>query len=98
MRNGLRAVKEDENSCENPILGSMLSVEQSRAILNQRGIAYTDEEILIIREFMYKVVEITMKHYQRIRENNLKVIPITQTDQDEAKSIPLHSGKHRRAG
>lgn len=84
----------EDNSVSRP----MLSLEQSRTILNQNGIEYTDEEILIIREFMYCVAEITAKHYQRIKENNSKVISITQTDQDEATSLSLHSGKYRRTG
>jgi len=48
----------------------MLSLEDSRAILNQRGIVYTDEEILIIREFMYCIAEITANHYQRKEETS----------------------------
>lgn len=84
---------QDDSTCR-----PMLSLEESRAILNKNGIEYTDEEILVIREFMYCVAEITSKYYQRIKDNNAKVIPITQTVQDETKSIPLHSGKYRRAG
>ena len=96
-KNKLKTVKEAEHQ-DNPIFRPMLSLEQSRSILNQNGIEYTDEEILIIREFMYRVVEMTTEYYQRIKENNSKVVPITKTNQDEAKSIPLHSGKYRRAG
>lgn len=94
MQRDEKAMEYQSNSVSRP----MLSLEESRAILNKNGIEYTDEEILIIREFMYRVAEITTKHYQRVKENNSKVIPITQTEQDEAKSIPLHSGKYRRAG
>jgi len=96
-KNRLKAVNEFEDQ-DNSVSRSMISLEQSREILNQNGIEYTDEEILIIREFMYRVAEITTKHYQRIKENNGKVIPIIQTNQDETKSISLHSGKYRRTG
>ena len=85
---------EKENSVSRP----MLSVEQSRAILNQRGIEYTDDEILIIRDYMYRVAEITIKHYERIKDNDLTIVPKIQADQDEAESIPIHPGKYRRAG
>lgn len=94
--NKLKVVKQTDCH-DDSVSRSMLSLEQSRAILNQNGIEYTDEEILIIREFMYRVAEITTKHYQRIKERNSTVISITQTDQDETKSIPLRSGKYRRA-
>lgn len=75
----------------------MLSLEASKAVLNQHGITYTDEEILIIREFMYRVAEFSAAYYQRLKENDSKVITLTQTDQDETKSIPIHTGKYRRA-
>ena|SRR5215212_4886513 len=86
-------VIEKESSVSRP----MLSLEQSKAILNQQGIDYTDEEILIIRDYMYRVAEITIKHYERIRDNDLTIVPKIQTDQDEAESILIHPGKYRRA-
>jgi hypothetical protein len=89
----LEAIKK-ENSVSRP----MLSLEQSRAILNQQGIEYSDDEIIIIRDYMYRVAEITIKHYERIRDNDLTIVPKIQTDQDEAESIPIHPGKYRRAG
>ena len=95
-KNKLKAVKVTESQ-DNSVNRPMLSLELSRKILNKNGIEYTDEEILTIREFMYRVAEITTKHYQRVKEANSKVIPIIQTNQDETKSIPLRSGKYRRA-
>lgn len=83
---------------ESSVSRPMLSLEQSKAILNQHGIDYTDEEVLIIRDYMYRVAEITIKHYERIRDNDLTIVPKIQTDQDEAESIPIHPGKYRRAG
>ena len=88
----------EANSADNSLTRSMLSIEASKSILNQHGITYTDEEILIIREFMYQVAEITAVYYQRLKENDSKVITLTQTDKDETKSIPICSGEYRRAG
>jgi hypothetical protein len=96
-RGKLRAVR-DVKCLDESTSRPMLSLEESRGILNQHGIAYTDEEILIIQEFMYSVAEIITKHYQRVKENSGEIIPITQIDKDEAKSIPIHSRKYRRAG
>lgn len=96
-RTKLRAVR--GLSCpDESVSRPMLSLEECSAILNQRGIVYTDEEIIIIREFMYRVAEITVKHHQRVKENKAKDIPIIQINQDETESIPLRSGKYRRAG
>lgn len=83
---------------ENSVSRPMLSLEQSRAILNQQGIEYTDDEIFTIRDYMYRVAEITIKHYERIRDNDLTIVTKIQTDQNEAESIPIHPGKYRRAG
>jgi hypothetical protein len=88
----------EANSADNSLTRPMLSLEASKSILNQHGITYTDEEILIIREFMYQVAEITAVYYQRLIENDSIAITLTQTDQDETKSIPICSGEYRRAG
>jgi hypothetical protein len=95
----IKAVNAKEaDSTDNSLTRPMLSLETSKAILNQHGITYTDEEILIIREFMYGVAEITAACYQRLKENDFKVITLTQIDQYETKSIPIRSGEYRRAG
>lgn len=85
-------------SPEQPALRPMLSLEESKAILNKHGIVYTDEEIAIIRDFMYCIAELTASHYQRLAENTIPIIPIHQNDKNEEKSIPIHSRKYRRAG
>ena len=93
-----KAVKQKETgSLDNSVTRPMLSLDASKNILNQHGITYTDEEILIIREFMYRVAEFTASHYQRLKENDSKIITLTQTNPDETQSIPIHSRIHRRA-
>jgi hypothetical protein len=89
--------KEPDNA-DDSLNRPMLSLEASKPVLNQYGISYTDEEILIIREFMYRVAEITVAYYLRLKENDSNVITLNQTDQDETKSIPIRSREHRRAG
>ena len=97
-KNNLKAVRiKEADSSDNSLSRPMLSLEASKAILNQHGIVYSDEEILIIREFMCRVAEITAAYCQRLKENDSKVITLTQTNQDETKSIPIHTGKYRRA-
>ena len=98
-KNKLKAANAKEaDSTDISLTRPMLSFETSKAILNQHQITYTDEEIVIIREFMYRVAEITAAYYQRLKENDSKVITLTQTDKDETKSIPIRSSEYRRAG
>ncbi len=75
----------------------MLTIDRSKAILNQRSITYTDEEITIIRDFLTRLTEITLAFHERAKAK--RVIPITQiNDHESAKSVPLHPRQHRRAG
>lgn len=92
------AIAIEVDSADNSLTRPMLSLETSKAILNQHGISYTDEEIVIIREFMYRMAEITTAYYQRLKENNSEVITLTPNDHDETKSIPIRSREYRRAG
>lgn len=41
-----------------------LSLEKCKAILNKNGLAYTDEEVLLIREFLYKMAAIVWDDFQ----------------------------------
>lgn len=71
-------------------------IEKAKAILNQRGINYTDEEITIIRDFITRLTEITLAFHERAKAK--RVIPITQiNDHEPAKSLSLHPRQHRRA-
>ena len=87
----IKKVEEQDNSASRP----MLSLEQSREILNQNGIEYTDEEILIIREFMYQMAEMANHHYHNHRIIQPKIISIKKVN--ETKSILIRPCKHRRA-
>lgn len=86
------------DSVENSLTRPMLSLEVSKTILNQHGIKYTEEEIIVIREFLYRLAEITSAYYQRLKENSSEIITLTPNNQDETKSIPIRSGEYRRAG
>ena len=45
----------------------MLSITKCKKILNKKGIFYTDEEVIIIRNTLYKLAEVTHK----IQKNNI---------------------------
>lgn len=76
----------------------IVSLEQCQAIMNKDGLEYTDEELLKIRDFMYRIMEITASHFERLKNNEAKVIHINSNQSpNEKKSISIRSCKHRRA-
>ncbi len=84
---------EPDETAEKP----MLSIDECKSILNQDGLEYTDEEILIIRDFMYQMAEMTIRHYHDHRLCQPKVISINKINDDKTKSIPIRPSQHRRA-
>ena len=86
----------------------MLSITESKKILNRNGLNYTDEEINQIREFIYVLAEIDyeifIRHLQEEAEkensNDVKIIPINNnqnTINNEQDSNSLHPSEYRRA-
>ena len=50
--------------------GSMVSLERCRELMKRHECAYTDEQLLKIRDFLYQLAAIEFKVYQRkINEN-----------------------------
>lgn len=74
-----------------------ISFQRTKEIMKEEGIEYTDEELKEILEFISKVITITTSHYERIKQNQAKIISIN-TSTHETKSIPLHQSKYRRTG
>jgi hypothetical protein len=88
----------EPDNADNALARPMLSLDVSKSILNKYGITYTDEEIVIIREFMYRLAEITASWYQRLKESNSELITLPPNNYDETKSISIRSSVYRRAG
>jgi len=53
----------------------MLSITKCKKILNKNGILYIDEEILMIRNILYKFAEVYHKHIQKDTNANDSVLP-----------------------
>ena len=71
-KNNLKtAIEIEADKADSSSTRPMVSLEASKATLNYHGISYTDEEILIIREFIYRMAEITTAYYQRFRPFNI---------------------------
>ncbi|MEP7374740.1 MAG: hypothetical protein ABI675_15195 [Chitinophagaceae bacterium] len=91
-----------EKPDDDPLTRPMIPLEQCRSIMNQGGLVYTDEELIIMRAFMYRLAEITTAHYDRKKaaeENESKVITLNKNyDHDETTSISLCPGEYGRTG
>ena len=67
--------------------------------MNQNGLTYTDAELILIRQFLHRLAEISIVHYEQKETNKATIIPINKPDHyDKQESIPIHQGKYRRAG
>ena len=86
----------------------MLSITESKKILNRNGLNYTDEEINQIREFIYVLAEIDYEIFMRcfqeeIKKNDsaeTKIIAINNNQNkinNEQDSNSLHPSEYRRA-
>jgi len=53
----------------------MLSITKCKKILNKNGIFYTDEEIVLIRQTLYKIAEVmTMSNKKKLSNKNLVIV------------------------
>jgi len=82
----------------------MLSIEESKKMLNKYGANYSDEEVCIMREFIYTLVEIECKMLKRkeeqiLQDNGDKSTKIVSLNNGKygKNSLPLHPRIHRRA-
>ena len=49
---------------------NMLSITKCKRILNRNGIHYTDEEIIILRDALYKLAQIMLADYKEKQNKN----------------------------
>jgi hypothetical protein len=76
-----------------------LDLETCRKILNAEDKKYSDEEVIRIRDYLYKLAEIECRFFKEWQANYVdNVIPIKQAPHETEESIPLHQGKYRRTG
>jgi hypothetical protein len=72
-----------------------MSIEQSKKILNVDGNNYTDEQIKVIRDFIYAMATIDYLFFteQHLKNKSQSLNPET----NEQESNSLHQGEYRRA-
>ena len=81
----------------NPVSNEELDLETCRKVVNAGDRKYSDEEVLRIRDYLYRLAAIECSfYYQWINEQT--ETPIINLQDETEKSIPLHQGKYRRAG
>ena len=73
-----------------------LSIEICKKILNVNGNAYSDEQIVRIRDFLYELAEIECRHFKDWQSN--KIITLNRNYYETTESHPIHSGEYRRTG
>lgn len=75
-------------------VGKKLSMEHCKKILNSNGRNYTDEQVLIIRDFLYTMATID---YLYFTEQVLPKKLIQKQNTNEQNSDTLHQSEYRRA-
>ena len=78
-----------------------LDLATCKEILNANGNNYTDEEILLIRDYLYQLAEIQCRHFKQWQaEESKNVVPINRNINinETEEGIPLYPGEYRRTG
>lgn len=60
--------KQSRNDSKGP---DMFSLQTCKKILNRNGNQYTDEEIYKIRDYLYQLVEIQVRHFKQCQAEQL---------------------------
>lgn len=75
------------------------SMEESKRILQADQYGYTDKEVTIIIDFLYRLAAIDLNIYEESTRTNTQIIHIKDYNDDHSKkSIPISKGKYRRTG
>ena len=80
-----------------PVKNEKLDLETCRKILNAGDKKYSDEEIIRMRDYLYRLAAIECRFYDQWINEQTET-PIINLQDETEKSIPLHQGKYRRAG
>ena len=82
-----------------PEQNTKLDLDTCKRILNAIENAYTDQEVIRIRDYLYQLAEIECRYFKQWQiEQNINVIPINLSNHERKESIPLYPGEHRRTG
>lgn len=75
------------------------TLDDARKFLQADIYAYTDDEVTLIIDFIYRLAAIDLSIYEESLRNDTPIIHLKQYDDDHStKSIPISQSKHRRTG
>lgn len=69
-----------------------LPLAKCAAILNSYGIKYSDEEVVLIRDFMYQLAAICYEQQMSNHSKESKIIPLNNQQYDNSQSNYLRAG------
>ena len=82
-----------------PEENTKLDLDICKRILNVGENAYTDQEIIRIRDYLYQLAEIECRYFKQWQnEQNDNVTPINANNHERKESVPLYPGEYRRTG
>ena len=74
-----------------------LSIEDYRKLFQAEAHGYSDEELIQMRDFLYKLAKIYCEFYRTTGKQSAKVISLNNQPYGTEKSHYLCKSKHRRA-
>ncbi|MBD0366413.1 MAG: hypothetical protein ICV53_09960 [Flavisolibacter sp.] len=76
---------------------TVLSIEQCRKMFKAEEYGYTDEELIQMKDFLFKLAKIYYKFYITTLKDKANVIPLYHLPYGTVVCISLCTGQHRRA-
>lgn len=74
-----------------------LPIIECRSLLEADKEGYSDEQVLMIRDFLYTIASLDYELFKR-SNGKTKIIDLTENREADAQSNSLYQGKYRRAG
>ena len=75
-----------------------LSIEECRQMFKAREYGYTDEELIQMKDFLFKLAKMYYELYMTKLKHQAKIIPLNNQPYDTEESDTLCKSEHRRAG
>ena len=75
-----------------------LSIEECRQMFKASEYEYTDEELIQMKDFLFKLAKTYYELYMTKLKHQPKIIPLNNQPYDTEESHTLCKSEHRRAG
>lgn len=75
-----------------------LTIEQRRKLFKAEEYGYTDEELMQMQDFLFKLAKTYHDLFVTKLRHQLKVVPLNSQSYDPEESNHLRAGEYRRAG